>query len=290
MHKSSFYRVCSFAYWISLFILSQKKSVFFFSRRTSSSQTSSTEKMNISFLKDPGVYEILEVKKNFSCYGETSCLLNRFQIHLRQLKKGTHPCTRLLESFQEQNNEEGFQFFVRASGPEWHSAEKRREFQDRVVEENSSRCYNQTEEDRAFSSATQIRAIMYKGRRYDSVRGAIRYAEHVKISRTRLKRQLIDPKIDDVYYLEEQKQHGSIPLFGQKENGPVVFFPSIRAAVRAGFARNRAIATRMVQQNIGGWRYAAVDENGNPLRTYKLQKDDFTYKRYLEQLLEKNEF
>lgn len=131
---------------------------------------------------------------------------------------------------------------------------------------------------------------MYKGRRYDSVRGALRDTEHIKISRTTLKRQLIDPKIEDVYYLDEQKQHGSIPIFGQKENGPVVFFLSIRAAVHAGFARNRSSATRMVQQNIGGWRYAAVDENGNPWRTYKLQKDDLTYERYLEQLLEKNEF
>lgn len=285
MHTFSFYRVCYFLYWVSFFILSQKNIVFLFSRRTSSSQTSSREKMDISFLKDPGVYEILDVKNNCSYYGETSCLLNRLQIHLRQLKNGTHSCTRLLESFQEQNNEEGFQFFVLVSGPEWHSAEKRRKFQDQIVAENSSRCYNQTEEARASYPATQIRAIMYKGKRYDSVRGAIRDTEHVKISRTTLKRQLIDPKIEDVYYLEEEKEHGSIPIFAQKDNGPVVFFPSIRAAVRAGFASNRAIATQMVQQNIGGWRYAALDEKGNPLRTYKLQKGDLTYEMYLlEQL------
>jgi hypothetical protein len=49
-------------------------------------------------------------------YGETDCLLSRLQIHLRQLRNGTHLSYRLLEAFQEQKNEIGFQFFVFVSG------------------------------------------------------------------------------------------------------------------------------------------------------------------------------
>jgi hypothetical protein len=229
-------------------------------------ELSSLNKIDISFLKEPGVYEILDVQNNCSYYGETDCLLNRLQIHLRQLRNGTHPSSRLLEAFQEQKNETGFQFFVLVSAPDWISARKRREFQDFVIEQNSSRCYNQTQQERFYYSSTTIRAIMYKGKRYDSVRGALRDTEHVQISRTTLKRQLADATVEDVYYLEEgEKQHGSIPIFARKQNGPLVFFPSIRAAVRAGFARNRVFATNQVQENIDGWCYAAVDEQGNPL-------------------------
>lgn len=64
------------------------------------------------------------------------------------MRNGTHPCAQLLEAFQQQKNEAGFQFFVLASGPDWHSAEKRRKFQDLVIEENSFRCYNQTQQQR----------------------------------------------------------------------------------------------------------------------------------------------
>lgn len=75
-----------------------------------------------------------------------------------------------------------------------------------------------------YYPSTTIRAIFYKGKRYNSVREALRDTEHVKISRTTLKRQLADSTIQDVYYLEEEKEHGSIPIFARKENGPLVFF------------------------------------------------------------------
>lgn len=82
MHKSSFYCVCYFSYWVSFFILFQKNIVFLFSHSTSSPQMSSIKKIDISFLKEPGIYEILDVQNDCSYYGETSCLLYRFQIHL----------------------------------------------------------------------------------------------------------------------------------------------------------------------------------------------------------------
>lgn len=243
---------------------------------------SSSNKIDVSFLKEPGVYEILDVQNNLSYYGETDCLLNRFQIHWRQLRNGTHPCRKLLEAFQKQNNEDGFQFFVLVSGPDCITANKRKEYQDLVIEENSFRCYNQTKQQRLYYPSTTIRAILYKGRRYDSVRGALRDTEHVKISRTTLKRHLADPTIQDVYYLEEEKEHGSLPLFARKGKSPLVFFPSIRAALRAGFAKNRNIASQKLKQNIDGWCYAAVDEQGKPLRHYQLKDSDLTYEMYLE--------
>lgn len=189
------------------------------------------EKINISFLKNPGVYEILDVQNNCSYYGESDCLLSRLQIHLRQLRNGTHFCKKLLEVYQK-TGEDNFQFFVIVSGPEWASGKKRRDYQNQLIEENSSRCYNQTKSQCLNSPSTLIRPLMYKGKRYNAVRQSVVDKNHVKISRTTLIRQLADPAITDVYYLNEDPiLHGSIPIFAKQNDGPEVFFPSIRAAV-----------------------------------------------------------
>lgn len=188
-------------------------------------------KRDISFLIEPGVYEIFDVKNKCSYYGESECLLSRFQIHLRQLRNGTHFWKKLLHAY-ETTGEKNFQFFVIVSGPEWTSAQKRREYENQLIEENSSSCYNQTQSQRFNYPSTVIRPIMYKGKKYDGVRQAASYTKYVSISRTTLQRQLADPAIPDVYYLDEgHVPHGSIPIFAKQKDGPQVFFPSIRAAV-----------------------------------------------------------
>lgn len=58
---------------------------------------------------------------------------------------------------------------------------------------------------------------MYKGVRYESVKGALRDTDHVKISAgggNTLKNRLSDPAFTDVYYIEgEGIPYGSIPIF-----------------------------------------------------------------------------
>lgn len=239
-------------------------------------------KRNVSFLKDPGVYEILDLKNNCSYYGESECLLSHLQIHLRQLRNGTHFCKKLQDSFQK-TGEKNFQFFVLVSGPEWTSAQKRRDYQDQLIEENSSSCYNQTQAQRYNYPSTVIRPIMYKGRKYNAVRQAVADKKYVSVSRTTLKRQLADPAITDVYYLEEgHVPHGSIPIFAKQKDGPQVFFPSIRAAVQAGFAPNRNVAKRNLDTHVEGWTYVGFDTQGQPLRTYTLKEDDLTFEMYVE--------
>lgn len=66
---------------------------------TTCHELSSTQKIDVSFLKEPGVYEILDVQNDRSYYRETAFLLDRFQIHWRQLRNGTHSCKGLLEAF-----------------------------------------------------------------------------------------------------------------------------------------------------------------------------------------------
>lgn len=152
-----------------------------------------SQKIDISFLKDPGMYEIFDRQNDLSYYGESVCLLSRLQIHWRQFKNATHPCKKLLQAFQEQQNPENFEFFVLVSGPEWRDAEKRRNSQNEVIEKNALRCFNQTEQQRVFPPSTTIMPIMYKGKTYASVRGALRDVENVSISRTTLLRQLANP-------------------------------------------------------------------------------------------------
>ena len=247
-------------------------------------------KRDITFLKEPGVYEILDIQKDLSYYGETDCLLDRMQMHYRQLKNGTHPCKELLESFsrlplgEEQNN--NFKFFVIVSGVYWADPNKRREFEKQLIEKNKHRCYNQTNEKRYNRDSVVICPIMYKGKYYESVRGALRDKDHVKISRTTLIRYLQNPNITDVYYIEGQSiPHGSLPIFARKDNGPLVLFQSINAAIRAGFAKNKREVQYNLENNINSWRYAHVDKNGKPLRTkYQLKSGEISYEMYLKNL------
>lgn len=86
-------------------------------------EMSPINKIDISFSKEPGVYEILDVQNDCSYYGETNYFFNRVQLFFQRKKKklrnGTHPCPWLLEAFQQQNDEAGFQFFVLVSGQKW---------------------------------------------------------------------------------------------------------------------------------------------------------------------------
>lgn len=58
--------------------------LFSYDSNFESVETTDSQKIDISFLKDPGVYEILDRQNNCSYYGELGYLLSRFQIHWRQ--------------------------------------------------------------------------------------------------------------------------------------------------------------------------------------------------------------
>lgn len=112
-----------------------------------SSQNFLTEKTNVSFLSQPGVYEILDVENKKSYYGETIYLLGRLEVHSRLLKKGTHTSKTLQESYNKNPQIENFQFFIIVTGAEWENKEKQLEFQNKLIEENKDRCHNQTLEE-----------------------------------------------------------------------------------------------------------------------------------------------
>jgi hypothetical protein len=212
-------------------------------------------------MQDPGVYEILDVEKNVSYYGETSCLLIRFEMHHRQLKNGTHSCGKLLAAYKELKSSDNFRYIVLAHGPEFETYEKRKQLEDQLIAENVHRCFNQTAAER--TKYYETRRIVYKGKEYDSVRGSLRDTEHVKICRTTLMRQLKNPKITDVYYTNEPPVlNGSIQILARKGNGPLVLLPSIKAAKTHGFASGIRAAKNYLKSNQNGWRYAIVDETG----------------------------
>ncbi len=243
--------------------------------------------MNISLLNNPGVYEILNVETNRSYYGESQWLLERIQLNFRYLKNGKHHCKALQQAYNESKNIDNFQVFIIASGPDWVDRKKRMELEDFLSEMNSHRCYNQTKQQRLNPPSRWIRPIMYKGVRYESVRGALCDTDHVKIARRTLINRLSDPAFTDVYYLEgEGIPSGSIPIFATKNNSKPICFSSINAAVRAKFAETKREANFKLKNNIDGWRYAGLDDQQRPLHFYTLQEGDITYEMYLDEISE----
>jgi hypothetical protein len=182
-------------------ILFLKKEVDFPGESSQSSQNFLREKINVSYLNQPGLYEILDVENDRSYYGETSYLLGRFEVHTRSLRQGIHFCKTLQESYNKISDSENFQFFIIDYGPEWLDKEKRVKFQDNLIEKNKHRCYNQTFEKMKSPPVSKIRRISYKGIEYPNVRGAVKSIPD-KISRSHLKRLLLDPKVTYAFYLD----------------------------------------------------------------------------------------
>jgi hypothetical protein len=81
------------------------------------SQKALQDKKDVSYLNQPGVYEILDVLNNKSYYRESSYLCGRLEVHMRSLRKGNHLCKGLQESYDLTKNLDNFQFFILVSGP-----------------------------------------------------------------------------------------------------------------------------------------------------------------------------
>jgi uncharacterized protein (DUF2249 family) len=232
---------------------------------------------NVTDLRQPGIYEILDVLNNKSYYGETQCLLSRLNSHDRSLKESTHECHKLRQAYLEQKNPEGFHFLVLEYGIQWTKVEKRKKRETEIIELNRHRCYNL---DSSVSTKRRYRPFMAKGRRYDDTRtGAIGEG----ISRTELRRRLIDPtKLDYYYLVDEEGEYGSISFFGQKGDGPSVFFLNYAECISAGYATNRQNAYRKIKRGQKGWHYAHLTASGGPSHApYKLKSDEIAYKDLL---------
>lgn len=126
---------------------------------------------------------------------------------------------------------------------------------------------------------------MVNGKKYPSIRAAVR---EEKISKSTLIRYLDDPNKENYYYLrDEQTTYGKIPLFGQKDdNSPSVFFESFQECGNAnkGYATNTQNARRKIQSKKPGWRYAHVNQKGEPLRIpYTLKKGEVSFKDLVKQ-------
>nr|AOY36052.1 putative GIY-YIG homing endonuclease [Hariotina sp. MMOGRB0030F] len=157
-------------------------------------------KIDISAIFQPGVYEILDLSNNFSYYGESTSLIQRLEMHVRNLRNGIHHCRKLQISYNNQNkNIDSLKFFIIEFGPEWSNLEKRLERQDELIEFNKHRCYNVTFEQKRNPKPSLIRKISYKGKQYSSVRGALKDKQHVQVSRGTLIRQLNDSRVNDVF-------------------------------------------------------------------------------------------
>jgi len=64
----------------------------------------------------------------------------------------------------------------------------------------------------------------------------------------------------------------------------------MRACIRAGFAVSNREVNQKIQNNIAGWRYAMVDQSGNPIKgNYDLKDGEISFEMYLQESVEKNE-
>lgn len=279
--KTLFYKYFFIARFFSILFLKSETS-----DSSESSQNFLNKKINVSYLNQPGVYEILDVQNNKSYYGETSYLFGRLEIHSRSLRKGAHPCKGLQKSYDKIGNFENFQFFIIVAGPEWLDKEKRRQLQDNLIENNKDRCYNQTLEEMESPAVSKIRRISYKSIEYSNIRGAVKYlqASPDAISRTHLKRLVNDPNVLNAFYLDEEQEgitHGSIPIFAKKIGTPLMLFSSIRKVVEAGFAKSSREVVKKTTNNIDGWYYPLLDNDGKPMKgLYTLQDNEISYKMY----------
>lgn len=241
---------------------------------------SNFEKLDVTSLKYPGIYEILDVKNNKSYYGQSSLLFRRMMHHHQGLINETHECKALMAAFKEQGKPiDNFRFIVLKAGPGWEDENVRLEYENKLVEQNKDRCYNNDGSYGKNKKSNIRKPLIYNGKFYSSSRLA---AAGEGLGRTTILRHLDSPNYPDVYYLE-QELYGEIPVFGQQGNCFSVLFSSMGDCLIAQYATSVQNARRKVNRNEEGWRYAHLDEKGKPLRIpYTLKPGEITYEQYVE--------
>lgn len=240
-----------------------------------------SQKLDVTNLCYPGIYEILDIKNDKSYYGESNLLFRRFAQHYQGLVNESHECEALMVAFKEQNKQiDNFRFIVHKSGPEWENQNLRLEYEQKLISANQHRCYNIQGTDQISLKSENVRLpLMYKGTSYKSIREAYRGE---KIGRSTILRHLRNPQYIDLYYLKVES-FGEIPVFGKQKNGWSVLFNSIKECVAANYATNTQNARRKIQRKEPGWRYAHVGPAGKPLRIpYTLQAGELNYEQYCE--------
>lgn len=233
-----------------------------------------------SILTQAGVYQIYDINSDKMYFGETDNLFQRLNQHNRWLREKNHHNKGLRDSSQK-NPITNFKFIILHAGPDCKNLESRVECQDFYIEKNKDRCYNIV----TINTENKIiRPIMYKGERFESVREAARLlkTKGTPRSRTQLKRDLENPAVIDVFYLDNKvKPYGCISLFGKKNNSPSLLFTSYKECVAAGFATSTQNARRKIQRKENGWRYAHTNAEGKPLRIpYTLKPGEISYEQW----------
>lgn len=246
------------------------------------SSNSNFERLDVTQLNYPGVYEILDIKNNKSYYGQSSSLVRRLMQNHQGLMNETHECETLRTAFKEQGKPiDKFRFIIHKSGPEWLDDNLRLKYESELVAQNKQRCYNT---DGVSTETTQPpeqirKPLMYNGTFYTSSREA---AIALGIGRTTVKRHLSSPDYPDVYYVEKHS-FGEIPVFAQQGNGFSVLFNSMKDCVAENYASSTQMVRRRIKSERKGWRYAHLDQNKKPLRIpYKLKSNEITYQQYCE--------
>ena len=236
---------------------------------------------DVTFLIHPGIYEIRDLQNDRSYYGETSNLFERFHLHYLHLKNEVHESRRLLQAFQDQNKSfENFRFLVLDWGPQWSDRDTRKIKGDEYIQANKHRCYNQEPFTHEHGKRYRV-PLMARGTRYEDTRAA---AKALKMSRATRRRLLANPSNSDYYYLEPETME--TPFFGQKDNGPSVFFPTFTACIEASYATNTQNARRKIQRKMPGWRYATLTDEGKPYRgKYSLKEGEISYEDYMQRNL-----
>lgn len=230
------------------------------------------KKIDITMSKYPGIYEMLDIKNNMSYYGQTDCLANRLARHFYELNREKHDNKMLSKAYKTEKNPDNFRFFILKYGPELKDPHKRLHLQAQYIKMNAHRCYNVINP----TPVKRIRPIMVRETYYRSIRDA---ARQTGIAKTSLKRFCDDPINTEFYFVNDAEQaYGCIPIFGKKGKGPSVLFNSYLECIEAGYATSTQNARRKIQRQQEGWRYAALHENGKPMRVpYQLKAGEFSY-------------
>nr|ALO63176.1 putative GIY YIG homing endonuclease [Chloromonas perforata] len=137
-----------------------------------------SEKKEVTFLNNPGIYELWDTVNDKSYYGESSCLMHRLDLHRQELERGFHSNAGLNTAMQNGISIADIQFIVLDCGPEWALLDHRKVRENAYIERNgdTNRCYS-TNFDGGKSAPPKriiMRPFMAYNTRYQSTRAAVK--------------------------------------------------------------------------------------------------------------------
>lgn len=224
---------------------------------------------DISWLNQPGLYEIENVQNTKRYIGQTENLLERLGKHVSTLNDKKHDCLALQKDWNESPEPaKNFVFRVISAGPEWINKGKREQEEGCLIEKiEVSFLYNQLRQKKRLEPLDEnYRVILTaNGTTYNSMAEA---TKALSIPETTLRRYLND-EANTNFVIVARVKHGYSPVVVDDKE-----YDSLKSVEKALKISRSTVHKRLNSPEWPRWSYKKEPQKGKGSRSQNNEKQE----------------